>query len=131
VKVYALDGWMGDLQGFCKFAVTEHELISEGPEPKVYAVVDFAVIVLLAFAGGWVWRGTYDVWTRSRAKVYGTTNMVWGTTSTTTGAGVKVTKDGDIVPKPFVDFATLGPAERAEMARLLETPLRRRLRAVE
>lgn len=35
-----------------------------------------ALVILLAFAGGWVWRGVWDLWRQPKAKVYGKTGEI-------------------------------------------------------
>lgn len=49
-----------------------------------------ALVLLMAFAGGWVWRGVYDVWRKPRIPKE-TQPVVWGTTNGTFAAPATVT----------------------------------------
>lgn len=46
-----------------------------------------ALTVVLSFAGGWVWRGVYDMWRQPRKPV----SVVYGETHYTSASGGTIT----------------------------------------
>lgn len=50
-----------------------------------------ALVILLAFAGGWVWRGAWDLWRRPKRPV----SVVYGETFYTSATGGTMTTHFD------------------------------------